>query len=373
MLGLIQPLVITTMLCGGVLWSYAQDSINDRLPHQSSSITSPVEEQHNDCPPPLGVVTFLQRQICVHACLGEKLAAANELLQKQGFTKASTLDIRRISGFRPGQRSLHGQGLAIDINAETNPYLIHEYNETRLDVELASVYERIAQFILGRSSIIPHLGRERRAKETRRAYVARFYDALAQESIAMQRYFEIMLDGKQLRQYIQTTHGAQRARSPATFLSVFIHQDRSRAQTRSAGSTPVSNATLDQFRFHMMSDWTTLTGYAGPPVQALDHTDAALRSRTRYLPYPEIPPPQSDDPAKGEVDRPFDPEGKAYAGRSPLKGFLSLRKELVLALVDVGFRWGALDFDRASGDVMHFDSRETSCGVSNDREPRSTR
>lgn len=373
MLGLVQSLVITTLLCSSVFWIYAQDSTDGRLTHQSSSMTSPSEEHHTDCPPPLIVVTFLQRQICVHACLGEKLAVANELLEQQGFAKASELDVQRISGFRPGQASLHGQGLAVDINAATNPYLIHEYNEARLDAELAPVYERIARFILGRSSIIPHLGGERRVKETRRAYVARLYDVLAQESVAMQHYFELMQNGKQLRQYVHTPHGAQRVRLPSTFLSVLITQDQDFTQTRGAVSTPISNATLDQFRLYMMSDWMTLTGHAGPPVQALDYADAALTLRTGYLPYPQIAPPEPDDPAKGEADRPFDPQGKAYPGRSPLKGFLTLRRELVLALVDARLRWGAVDFDRTSGDVMHFDSRETTCGVTNNRGPRLTR
>ena len=42
--------------------------------------------------------------------------------------------------------------------------------------------------------------------------------------------------------------------------------------------------------------------------------------------------------------------------RNPTRGFLSLRREVVVTLCDVGhMRWGACDFGAASGDVMHFD------------------
>ncbi|MDX6740582.1 hypothetical protein [Actinocorallia sp. A-T 12471] len=44
------------------------------------------------------------------------------------------------------------------------------------------------------------------------------------------------------------------------------------------------------------------------------------------------------------------------ATRNPVRGFLSLRRELVIALCDVGrLRWGACDMGAESGDMMHFD------------------
>jgi hypothetical protein len=36
---------------------------------------------------------------------------------------------------------------------------------------------------------------------------------------------------------------------------------------------------------------------------------------------------------------------------------MNLHKELVLALVDAGLSWGAIDFGAESGDIMHFDTR----------------
>ena len=41
---------------------------------------------------------------------------------------------------------------------------------------------------------------------------------------------------------------------------------------------------------------------------------------------------------------------------NPVRGFLSLRREVVVTLCDVGrLRWGAGDFGAESGDMMHFD------------------
>jgi hypothetical protein len=119
-----------------------------------------------------------------------------------------------------------------------------------------------------------------------------------------------------------------------------------------------------------MSDWMTLTGHVGPLVLALDLAGSALSSGDVYLRYPQVALPESDDPANQEADRPFDHNEGAYPERSPLRGFLTLRKELVLALIDAGLRWGALDFSHTSGDLMHFDSREATCGGTNNRDPR---
>jgi hypothetical protein len=45
------------------------------------------------------------------------------------------------------------------------------------------------------------------------------------------------------------------------------------------------------------------------------------------------------------------------ANRRPELGFISLPKEVVVALTEVGLVWGAVDFGPESGDVMHFDCR----------------
>ena len=359
------PLVLAIVLYSSVAQISGQDSADVRFTHQILSVAGPSKEFPSECLPPLSVMIFLRKQICVHVCLAEKLAVANKLLEQQGLAEVSTLGVQRLTGFRYGQGSLHGQGMAIDIDAATNPYLIHERNESKLDADLAIVYERIAQFLLGRPSVVPRLGSERQTKETRHNYAARLYNLLAQESGAMQRYFALMQNGRQLQDYLRTPLGLRRVRLSNTFRSVLSRGDESSPQTPNVVSTSLSNLMIDQIRLGMMADWMILTGKVGPPILALAKADGVSKGEN-YLPYPQVAPPKSDDTAKGEADRPFDSKGKAYPGRSPLNGFLTLKKELVLALVDAGLRWGAVDFGRTSGDLMHFDSRETTCnGTSN--------
>jgi hypothetical protein len=54
-----------------------------------------------------------------------------------------------------------------------------------------------------------------------------------------------------------------------------------------------------------------------------------------------------------------------FAGRDPRLGFLSLHRDLVVALRDgAGLAWGAIDFGPTeSGDVMHFDCRRDGVGA----------
>jgi len=110
----------------------------------------------------------------------------------------------------------------------------------------------------------------------------------------------------------------------------------------------------------------TLTGQAGPPILALTPAVAGIAEKNGQLSYPHLVPLESDNPAKREIDRPFDAKDTSYPGRSPMNGFLTLRKELVLALIDAGLRWGALDFGSTSGDIMHFDSRDPTCSSGRD-------
>ncbi len=360
---------VVMVLCRNVSQAWPPGSTNPRLTHQTLAANKTVEERDMACPPSLLVTSFLHQQICVHAYLGEKLAVAHRKLEQQGFTRKSQLEVPRLTGFRPGKTSLHGQGLAIDIDAAANPYIIHEHYEGTIDEELTVVYERIAQFMLDRWSILPSLGAERPAKETRHAYVARLYDRLLLESVAMQQYFALMQDGKRLQVYVHTKPGAQRVQLPTTFLSLLTTNDRSFTQTPDTSSASITNAVIDQIRLRMMSDWVTLTGHEGPPVLALDPASAAQPSACVYLPYPQVPSPAPDDRVTGEGDRPFDSKGGAHPGRSPLRGFLTLRKEVVLTLIDAGLRLGAIDFARTSGDIMHFDSRDASCDKSSIPEP----
>jgi hypothetical protein len=49
--------------------------------------------------------------------------------------------------------------------------------------------------------------------------------------------------------------------------------------------------------------------------------------------------------------------------RDPMRGFLSLNRDFVIALRDGGgLAWGAIDFGKESGDIMHFDARHDDVG-----------
>jgi hypothetical protein len=55
--------------------------------------------------------------------------------------------------------------------------------------------------------------------------------------------------------------------------------------------------------------------------------------------------------------------GSNFHPRDPLRGFLSLDRDLVIALRDSGrLAWGAIDFGEQSGDIMHFDARPDGVG-----------
>lgn len=64
--------------------------------------------------------------------------------------------------------------------------------------------------------------------------------------------------------------------------------------------------------------------------------------------------------AKGS-DRPFAPNSAGKKG-DPKTGFLNIPKEVVTALTDAGFSWGAIDLTGESGDIQHFDTRSGQFG-----------
>jgi len=320
------------------------------------------------CPPSLIGALFLGQTLCAHPDLFARLAVATTLLEQQRLADVTTLGIRRLTAFRAhGAGGLHSSGLALDINAATNPYLMHEANETQLDAELAPVYERIAQFILGRSSVIPSLSPPLVRTESRHNRASRLYDVLAEESRAMQRYFRYMLDGVALQQYVTTENGFRRVCLPTTFLSVASTVCEYTSTRRGPLPSSLQHTAINRIRQCIMADWVTLTGSAGPAVVALEEYSSGPSTGGNQLVYPQILSPSSDSPANGAADRPFDTKAGAYPERSPLRGFLDLRKELVLALIDAGLSWGAIDLGPASGDIMHFHLRAVSSSVNSNR------
>jgi hypothetical protein len=67
--------------------------------------------------------------------------------------------------------------------------------------------------------------------------------------------------------------------------------------------------------------------------------------------------------ARADLARLRLPGSNFHPRRDPLRGFLSLDRDLVIALRDSGrLAWGAIDFGAQSGDVMHFDARPDGVG-----------
>ena len=257
----------------------------------------------------------------VHPDFQAKLDTAKTKIDAE-FTKSGTkpprgYGITNVGGFRH-EVSPHGAGVAIDIDASKNPYVMHQAGkkkkgetETKIDAEVRPVYHRIAEFMLNEpvgdppeQSIIPTLittGKLYPAGtgKTRRDRLADYYDRLAKESEAMKRYFGLMRDEPALKAFIA---GDWKARHPKQ-------------------AEPAVDATVKQ----MWQDFALLGG-AVPK----DISDAA------------------DWVAPAKRNRPIDDPGS---------GFLTIPREVVLGLGQAVGRWGAIDFGVESGDVMHFDDK----------------
>jgi len=251
---------------------------------------------------------------------------------KAGNSKPAGYGIRSVGGFR-FKEGPHGWGLAIDIDSDQNPFVMHEKGSTpakeagerKLDRQLVDVYNRIAEFVLNdpitlpppiggpHQSIIPVLITKTGytlsgGKLPRDARWVEYYDRLKKESDAMKRYFALM-------------RGTQEERDN------FIKNQWKSTHPGQPGPD------YDDIRKVMWEDYAALGGSipeAGPPdVQ-------------------DFQKPGTVDPA----DRPF--KGAA----DPAKGFLTIPREVVQGLGQVLTRWGAIDFGGESGDVMHFDDMQ---------------
>jgi hypothetical protein len=259
---------------------------------------------------------------------------------KSGNTPPPGHGIKSIGGYRR-EISPHGSGVAIDIDGNDNPYILHENVPTQrinehpeivteeekrskrsnpirlLQLELQPVYNRIAQFILnspidGEQSIIPKLittgdTLPQGGKATRRERVAQYYDRLALESNAMKQYFALMTDDNALKSFLAGDWAK-------------LH----------SGETPPS---LEDTKKQMWQDFALLGG-------AIPNTGL---------------PGSPDFKLRPDGSRPFHPAGQPQ--RDPASGFLTIPREVVLGLGQAVPRWGAIDFGIQSGDVMHFDDR----------------
>jgi hypothetical protein len=252
-----------------------------------------------------------------------------------------THGITAIIGFQP-RRGPHSFGVALDIDAATNPYVIHEAGEEAYDAELAKTYDRISLFIIGFTSIIPKLGQTQGAAANRDTVFTR----LQEESEAMKKYFGMMIRQRELKDYLAGATGDllfQRVTwpfGPAATPEVPNPRD------------PKDPKTIDAVTRTMQADWVLLTFAKGPPIEPValpgSGGGAPIPRTAADFPYPNAKSFKSSKEG-GTVDA-------VFKGRSPLDGFLSLTFDIVKGLTDRGFRWGAgTGFGGAAGDIMHFD------------------
>jgi hypothetical protein len=227
--------------------------------------------------------------------LGLRPELLERLQRVERSLPASMSGVEMMVGYRKGSRS-HSQGLAVDLNYFANPYLMHESGESARDAQLGPIYHRIADLMLGRPSVIPEGIIQRPSSPAR---TLQLYRSLREESRAMIAYFRLMQDRGALERFLLTGNAA-------------------------AGG--VGSASLQR---QMMRDYVTLSGRPGPPIPGMEY------------PAPEAAP--GDPPFAGDP---------TYRG--PELGFLNLREDLVSALTDAGLRWGGMDMDANSGDLMHF-------------------
>jgi hypothetical protein len=139
----------------------------------------------------------------IHPELQTHLTQAEKALRDKGFSdKASDWGIYKIGGGGP-ESGGHRWGLAIDINYDSNPYVLHEAGEVDLDRQLRQVYDRIAWFILGKDR--SDLGEMITQGISPSGFksISDAYDRLQEESKAMVRYFQFMRDRSLLKLFVQ--------------------------------------------------------------------------------------------------------------------------------------------------------------------------
>lgn len=297
---------------------------------------------------PLLVTThFLGIAVTVHPTLVKPLKDAQDALQyDQNHQKHGILTL---SGYQGPKSGLHSVGCAIDINYESSPFLMHEEGEGALDTLLADIYERIAQFVRGRASVIPlEITRYFNPLDTARREA--LFRSLKEESDAMRTYFGWYMINPEthLNSYLQSSTGSDRAKN-TKWAGV------------AAGTVPSWKDALAQIQ----NDYTTLTGRNSGPQIVIHVPSSPLYLGpedpcSAGMCYPSAPVWSKAAGANHTPDAPFVDKNNS-THRDPQYGFMSFDHDVVFRLIDKGFTWGAVGFGAGgltwggSGDVMHFE------------------
>jgi hypothetical protein len=261
---------------------------------------------------------------------------------------------------------------AVDIDYYGQTYILHEAYAYKEDVEnqLNPVYNRIAYWSNSSPSIIPraiktvqnvpHGAADARTwtnpatGNSESTTTGELYDKLNAESVAMTSYFGLL-------NLMDTGFEAQ--------IKAFVDAHKNDPEPAKKLGLPSGTGTDDikKFRQRVVDDYRLLGGSKAQLKDFAGQADADLS---------HAPPKVRDkDPTKTDlVDlaRPFrgGTVSSAMSGgqpdparfRRPELGFISLPKEVVVALTQEGLVWGAIDFGGESGDVMHFDCRRDISG-----------
>ena len=217
----------------------------------------------------------------------------------QALMGTTDFGIRSISGQenRPGN---HAWGIASDFDSDANPYTINESGEEDHDKLLEPVYERIAQTMLGRPTVMTRSVEDKKDPKATGLQGAS-YTSIAEEADAMAAYFSVL-------DVADSDDAKKRAKLPA----------RRKLTSREFG--PETLAKVDK-------------------TQAQADYDLLLSKKG----------------AEGVGGDAVFTGGGAGKFRDPRRGFLSIRQEIVEGMKAAGLRWGGSDFGGECGDMMHFD------------------
>jgi hypothetical protein len=261
---------------------------------------------------------------------------------------------------------------AVDIDYDGQTYILHEKYDYKEQVEnqLIPVYKRIAYWDSGGESIIPGAIKSVQTVpqgaadartwtnpatgQSEAITTGGLYDKLSAESLAMQRYFGLL-------NVMDTGFEAE--------IKAFVDAHKSDPEPAKKLGLPIGSAADDikKFRQRIVDDYRLL---GGSKAQLKDFAGQADADLSHAAPRVKNKDPEKTDLV--DLARPFrgGTISSAISGgkpdparfRRPELGFVSLPRELVVALTQEGLVWGAIDFGGESGDVMHFDCRRDISG-----------
>jgi len=254
---------------------------------------------------------------------------------------------------------------AVDIDVLGQPYIMHESGESDVDASTGPVFDRIAYWSHYRKSIIPKgitTVDPVKGDPTARTWTdpntgtkdtptttGELYDKLKGESDDMKAYFNLLLKtDDQLKRELEI------------FVPIDSVGENANGRLKFGLPKDTTDADVKAFRKRIADDYM-LMGGSKEQLKAFAGQDIAKQAKSApgLAGEKEDRPFAGGMPAGSTTGKSKDPD--PAANRRPELGFISLPKEIVVALTANGLAWGAIDFHGASGDMMHFDCRLGAC------------